>query len=158
MIAVVQRVQQATVTVDGEVVGSTGRGLCVLLGIERDDEPANARLMAARLAKLRIFPDEPFSAGAGASASASGKMNRSVVDIAGGILLVSQFTLAGDTSAGNRPSFTNAAPPAAAEPLYELVRDVLGTEYALPVGTGRFRATMSVAIVNDGPVTLILRA
>lgn len=144
MIAVVQRVSEASVTVDGEVVGAIGPGLCVLLGVERADDAAVAAAMAAKLAKLRIFAD------------ADGKMNRSVVDVGGGILLVSQFTLAGDTSGGNRPSFTAAAPPEQAEPLYEQVLAAL-RPLVTHVATGRFRNHMDVAIRNDGPVTLLLR-
>jgi D-tyrosyl-tRNA(Tyr) deacylase len=144
VIAVVQRVGEASVTVDGEVVGAIGAGLCVLLGVERADDAGTASAMAAKLAKLRIFAD------------AEGKMNRSVIDIGGGVLIVSQFTLAGDTSGGNRPSFTAAAPPEQAEPLYEQVVATL-RPLVTRVATGRFRTHMDVAIQNDGPVTLLVR-
>lgn len=168
MIAVVQRVSKASVSVartrsDGsglpsapdraaehEIVGEIGRGLCVLLGVEQGDGEREADAMAAKLVKLRIFPtsDGP---------DRDGKMNRSVVDVGGGILVISQFTLAGDTSGGNRPSFTNAAPPAIAEPLYErVVRGIRAT--GVPAETGRFRTHMVVSIVNDGPVTILVRA
>lgn len=132
-------------TVEGEVVGSISHGLCVFLGVETQDGPAASDAMAAKLARLRIFED------------AGGKMNRSVADLGGAILVVSQFTLAADTSRGNRPSFVHAAPPERAEPLYQRVVDLLATEHRLPVATGRFRATMKVAITNSGPVTIILR-
>ncbi len=147
MLAVVQRVSEASVTVGGEVVGAIGPGLCVLLGVMRSDGEREADLMAAKLAKLRIFSDE------------AGKMNRSVIDIAGSILLVSQFTLAGDTSGGNRPSFVEAAPPEVAEPLYRRVEDALRAAIgpAGSVATGRFRTHMDVRIANDGPVTIIVR-
>lgn len=134
--------------VDGEAVGTIGAGLCVLLGIERSDAAAQADTIATKLGKLRIFADD------------EGKMNRSVVDIAGGILLISQFTLAGDTSGGNRPSFTNAAPPEDAEPLYERVAARLRQDlerHGVHIATGRFRTHMRVEIVNDGPVTILVR-
>ncbi len=145
MLAVVQRVREASVTVEDIAVGAISLGLCVLLGVERGDDRDKARLMSAKLAKLRIFPDE------------ADRMNRSVVDVGGAILLVSQFTLAGDCSGGNRPSFTNAAPPESAEPLYEAVASGLRSEFGLTVATGRFRTTMDVRIVNHGPVTIIVR-
>jgi D-aminoacyl-tRNA deacylase len=147
MIAVVQRVSEASVTVEGEVVGAVGPGLCVLLGVVRSDGEREADLMAAKLAKLRIFSDD------------AGKMNRSVMDIGGSILLISQFTLAGETSGGNRPSFVEAAAPEVAEPLYRRVEDRL-RETIGPSGsvaTGRFRTHMDVRITNDGPVTIIVR-
>ena len=145
MIAVVQRVREASVTVAGEVVGAVAHGLCVLLGVERGDDDARAVAMAAKLAKLRIFVDD------------AGKMNRSVVDVGGAVLVVSQFTLAGDTSGGNRPSFVDAAPPEVAAPLYMRVVEGMRTTFGLAVATGRFRTSMEVHIVNDGPVTLIVR-
>jgi D-aminoacyl-tRNA deacylase len=145
VIAVVQRVARASVEVNGEVVGVIERGLCVLLGIERGDADAAAARMAAKIAKLRIFPDD------------ADKMNRSVQDVGGAALMVSQFTLAGDASGGNRPSFVTAAPPDEAAPLVERVCAALRTEHALPVATGRFQAHMLVRIENDGPVTIILR-
>lgn len=134
--------------VDGEAVGTIGAGLCVLLGIERSDTPAQADTIATKLGKLRIFADD------------EGKMNRSVLDIAGGVLLISQFTLAGDTSGGNRPSFTNAAPPEDAEPLYERVAVRLRRDlepHRVHIATGRFRTHMRVELVNDGPVTILVR-
>ncbi|MEM7339549.1 MAG: D-aminoacyl-tRNA deacylase [Actinomycetota bacterium] len=143
MRAVVQRVAEANVTVDGEVVGSIGPGLCVLLAATHGDTEREAVKIAGRLAKLRIFSD------------AEGKMNRSVIDTGGAVLVVSQFTLYGDTSSGNRPGYSNAARPEVAEPLIERavqeLRD-LGVEAA----TGRFRADMNVRLVNQGPVTLTL--
>jgi D-tyrosyl-tRNA(Tyr) deacylase len=141
--AVVQRVSRARVVVAGEVTGEIARGLLVLLGVGRDDGEADARGLADKVAALRIFED------------AAGKMNLAVGEVGGGVLVVSQFTLLGDARKGNRPSFTDAAPPEAANALYErfcaLVR-----EKGLPVATGVFRATMAVELVNDGPVTLLL--
>ncbi len=144
MIAVVQRVRSASVLVEGQVVGSIGVGLCVFVGVQRGDVEASATAMASKLAKLRIFPDS------------DGKMNRSVIEVGGGVLLVSQFTLAGDTSGGNRPSFIDAAPPEAAEPLYDRVVELLRSQVA-EVGTGRFRTHMDVMIHNDRPVTILVR-
>lgn len=143
MRAVVQRVSEASVTVDEEIVGQIGPGLMVLVGIVTDDTAADVDLIAGRLAGLRIFEDD------------DGKMNRSVADTGGGILLVSQFTLAGDARKGRRPSFVAAARPEVAEPLYErLVAAIEGQGVA--VQTGRFRTHMQVALVNDGPVTILL--
>jgi D-tyrosyl-tRNA(Tyr) deacylase len=144
MIAVVQRVSRASVTVADEVVGRVGVGLCVLVGVEVGDGAPEASKLAEKLAKLRIFADD------------SGKMNRSVRDVGGGILLVSQFTLAADTSEGNRPSFTRAAPPDVARPIFEAVVATL-RQLGIPTETGRFREHMAVSIENDGPVTIILR-
>jgi D-aminoacyl-tRNA deacylase len=138
MRAVVQRVAEAAVTVDGEPVGRIGPGLLVLLGVHRDDTEAQADRMAAKLLALRIFDDD------------DGRMSRSVVDRGGEILCVSQFTLYGDTRKGTRPSYAQAAPGDVAEPLYERVRDRLGAE------GGQFGARMGVSLVNDGPVTLIV--
>lgn len=143
MKAVVQRVSRASVTVDGEVVGEIGRGLLVLLGVAPADGDAEVRWMADKIAGLRIFPDD------------EGKMNRSVVDVGGGVLVVSQFTLFGDVKKGKRPSFIGAAPPEHAEPTYGRVCDALAAQ-GVPVARGRFRAAMDVALVNDGPVTLLL--
>ena len=143
MRAVVQRVSEASVTVDEEIVGQIGPGLMVLVGIVTDDTAADVDLIAGRLAGLRIFEDD------------DGKMNRSVADTGGGILLVSQFTLAGDARKGRRPSFVAAARPEVAETLYErLVAAIEGQGVA--VQTGRFRTHMQVALVNDGPVTILL--
>jgi D-tyrosyl-tRNA(Tyr) deacylase len=141
--AVVQRVKEAQVTVAGEVVGRVGRGLLVLLGVAKGDTDEDAETLAEKTAHLRIFPDE------------AGQMNRSVVDIAGGVLVVSQFTLLGDARKGRRPSYIGAAAPEEASRLYEVfvarVRAV-----GLQVATGVFRADMDVALVNEGPVTLLL--
>jgi D-aminoacyl-tRNA deacylase len=141
--AVVQRVTEAEVRVDGEVVGAIGPGLCALVGVTHEDTPAHAAKLAAKLFHLRVFDD------------ADGVMNRSLADTGGAALVVSQFTLYGDTSRGRRPSWVAAARPQHAEPLVDAVaRELrrLGAE----VATGRFRADMRVALVNDGPVTLVL--
>ena len=138
-----QRVTEAEVTVDGEVVGSIGRGLCVLVGMTHDDGVDRARKLAAKLVNLRVFDD------------ADGVMNRSLDEVGGGVLVVSQFTLYGDTSRGRRPSWIAAARPEQAEPLVEaLVSELRGL--GAEVATGRFRADMRVALVNDGPVTLVV--
>ncbi len=143
MRAVVQRVSRARVLVEGRVTGEIGRGLAVLVGVGKDDGEADARLLADKLAGLRVFED------------AEGKMNLAAGDVGGGILVVSQFTLLGDARKGNRPSFTDAAPLEAANAIYErfcaLVR-----EKGLPVGTGVFRAAMELELVNEGPVTILL--
>ena len=143
MRAVVQRVAEARVSGDGEPLGQIGAGLCVLLGVATTDTEALAAKMAGRLARLRIFPDE------------DGRFDRSVLDTGGAILLVSQFTLIADTSGGNRPSFSTAARPEQAEPLYELVAAELRA-LGVSVETGSFGAHMEVALVNDGPVTIVL--
>jgi D-tyrosyl-tRNA(Tyr) deacylase len=143
MRAVVQRVSRGEVRVDGAVVGAVGTGLVVLLGVARDDGEADARAMAEKLAGLRIFED------------AAGKMNLALAEVGGGLLLISQFTLLGDARKGNRPGFTDAAPPEAADVLYQQVGALL-REKGLPVATGIFRATMSVELVNEGPVTILL--
>ncbi|MFL6193963.1 MAG: D-aminoacyl-tRNA deacylase [Thermoanaerobaculia bacterium] len=142
MRVVIQRVSSASVTVAGEVVGEIGRGLLVLVGIERGDGPEAVRAAAGKLAGLRVFEDE------------AGKMNLDTAAVGGAFLVVSQFTLAGTVERGRRPSFDGAAPPAEAEPLVEaLVQDLRGRGFQ--VETGRFRAMMDVALVNDGPVTLV---
>jgi D-aminoacyl-tRNA deacylase len=143
MRAVCQRVTQARVTVDGAVTGEIGAGLVVLLGIERDDEPSEARRLARKVAQLRIFEDD------------GGKFTHSLVDTAGGALVVSQFTLIADTRKGNRPSFADAAPVEQAEPLYNQFCQAL-RDLGVPVETGVFGARMAVELVNDGPVTIIL--
>jgi D-tyrosyl-tRNA(Tyr) deacylase len=143
MRSVVQRVARAAVRVDRQVVGEVGHGLLVLLGVAQGDSDDDARWTADKLAQLRIFEDE------------AGKMNRSVMDVGGAILLVSQFTLLGDTRKGNRPSFVAAAPPEVAVALYESVAAMLRTR-GLPVAQGVFRAHMEVESVNDGPVTLVI--
>jgi D-tyrosyl-tRNA(Tyr) deacylase len=143
MIAVVQRVAEASVTVNSEVVGSIGHGLLVLLGIARGDSQSDAEWMARKLAALRVCAD------------AEGKMNLNVRDVGGGILLISQFTLLGDASRGNRPGLSGAEDPPAARSLYERVCGLL-EESSLPVARGRFGESMRVALVNDGPVTILL--
>ena len=144
MISVVQRVSQARVVVGGEIVGQIGAGLLVLLCAERGDADAQADKLLAKIVKLRIFSDE------------TGKMNRSVQDLAGGLLVVSQFTLAADVSGGNRPSFTGAAAPDEGRRLYDYF--VAQARLAHPkVETGQFAADMQVHLVNDGPVTIPLR-
>lgn len=140
---VVQRVTRASVTVDGEVTGKIGRGYMVLVGAEVGDTEADARLCADKLAGLRVFVDD------------EGKMNRSVLDVGGAILLVSQFTLLGDARHGRRPSFIAAARPEEAEPLLVTMKAML-EEKGLHVETGRFRAHMDVELVNDGPVTILI--
>lgn len=143
MRAVVQRVVQASVAVDESITGSIGKGLLVLLGIHQNDTSEKVVWMAEKIYKLRIFMDE------------EGKMNRSVGDIGGSILIVSQFTLYGDLKKGTRPSFIEAARPDAAIPIYEAMIHTL-RGFGLPVETGVFGAMMEVALVNSGPVTIIL--
>jgi D-aminoacyl-tRNA deacylase len=140
MRALVQRVSDASVTVDGDEVASIGRGLLVLLGVRQGDGEAEADRIAMKLLALRVFEDE------------AGTMNRSVGDVGGEVLCVSQFTLYGDTRKGNRPSFVEAAPSEEAKPLYERVRAALGAK------GGIFGARMDVALTNDGPVTLLIEA
>jgi D-tyrosyl-tRNA(Tyr) deacylase len=140
---VIQRVSEASVTVDDQVVGQIGAGLCILVGIGKDDNPTKAAALADKVKNLRIFADE------------LGKMNRSVAAIGGAILAISQFTLYADCRNGNRPSFTDAAPPAMAEKLYEVFAQQL-RDAGISVATGQFQAHMRVALVNDGPVTLVL--
>ena len=144
MIALVQRVSSASVRVGGEVVGEVGRGLLVLLGVVAGDTEAEGAWLAAKVARLRVFPDD------------GGRMNRSLQDVGGGALVVSQFTLAGDARKGTRPSYVRAAPPDVAEPLYEAFCDALSGHLGGAVARGVFGATMEVALVNDGPVTLWL--
>lgn len=143
MRAVLQRVRRARVVVGDEVVGEIGAGLLVLLGVAATDEPEEARWLADKVAGLRVFGD------------ADGKMNRSVEEADGAVLVVSQFTLYGDCRKGRRPSFIEAAGPEKAVPLYEEFVNGLMAR-GLPTATGRFGATMQVELVNDGPVTLIL--
>ncbi len=143
MRAVLQRVAQARVVIAGETVGAIQRGLLVLLGVERSDTPEDVAWLADKVAALRIFND------------AQGKMNVSVADVHGAVLVVSQFTLYGDCRKGRRPSFIDAAPPETAIPLYEAFVQALRAQ-GLPVATGRFGAMMQVELVNDGPVTLIV--
>jgi D-tyrosyl-tRNA(Tyr) deacylase len=140
--AVVQRVSSARVVVDGDVVGEIGAGLCVLLGISREDGAEEADRLAGRIARLRIFEND------------EGRFDRSLVDNGGAALVVSQFTLIADTAKGNRPSFSGAAQPDQAEPLYEAFCVALGQ--LVEVAAGRFGARMAVELVNDGPVTIAL--
>jgi D-tyrosyl-tRNA(Tyr) deacylase len=139
----VQRVSSARVRVSGEVTGEIGAGLCILVGVARGDGEATAARLAAKLARLRIFADE------------AGRFDRSVTDIGGAALVVSQFTLLADTAKGTRPSFSSAAPPEDAEPLYERVCEALET-LGVPVRRGVFGAKMEVELVNDGPVTIVV--
>lgn len=143
MRAVVQRVSQARVLVDGEVVGEIGAGLCVLLGVAREDGEDEARRLAGKVSRLRVFENQ------------DGRFDRSVLDAGGAVLAVSQFTLIADTEKGNRPSFSGAAAPDEAERLYELFCAAL-RDLGVGVATGRFGARMAVELVNDGPVTIVL--
>jgi D-aminoacyl-tRNA deacylase len=145
MRALVQRVRRARVVVDGEVIGAIGVGLCVLVGVTHDDNDADARKLAEKVWNLRVFPD------------ADGAMNVSLADAGGAALVVSQFTLYGDTTRGRRPSWVEAARPEQAEPLVEALVAAL-RDLGASVATGRFGADMQVELVNDGPVTLLLEA
>ena len=144
MWALLQRVQQASVTVEDQTIGQINHGLLILLCAERGDTDALADKMLAKILKLRIFSDE------------AGKMNRSVQDVGGGLLIVSQFTLAADVSSGNRPSFTSAAPPDEGRRLYEQFVEKARAAHPI-VQTGQFAADMKVALINDGPVTIPIR-
>ena len=143
MKAVVQRVSRARVRVDEEVGGEIGAGLCILLGVARGDDAAAAGRLAEKAARLRIFENE------------DGRFDRSLLDVGGEALVVSQFTLIADTAKGQRPSFTDAAPPKEAEPVYEAFCDAL-RELGVRVATGVFGARMAVELENDGPVTIVL--
>lgn len=143
MKAVLQRVQQSSVTVDGEIISSIHQGLLILLGIEQDDTPENVLPLCKKIANLRIFEDD------------QGKMNVSVLDINGEVLVISQFTLMANTQKGNRPSFVKAASPEIAQPLIAQFCSVL-REYGIPVKEGIFGAHMLVSLVNDGPITIWL--
>lgn len=143
MRAVIQRVSRAEVNVAGQTIGRIGPGLCVFLGIGKDDKQSNADHLAEKIKNLRIFEDE------------NGKMNRSVEEVRQEIMVVSQFTLYGDCRKGNRPSFSDAAPPEVAEKLYEYFVQRLRNA-GLKVETGQFKARMDVTLTNDGPVTLIV--
>jgi len=144
MRAVVQRVSEARVVVDGQVVGEIGRGLCVLIGAGAGDGDDDVAYLVSKLTGLRIFPD------------ADGKMNLSVMDVGGGVLAISQFTLFGDARKGRRPAFTSALEPTQAKVLYERVVAELRAAGVGEVGTGIFGADMKVSLVNDGPVTILL--
>jgi D-aminoacyl-tRNA deacylase len=145
MRAVVQRVSQARVVIDQQVVGQIGRGLIVLLGVAKTDSPEQARWLAEKIVTLRIFNDP------------EGKMNLDVAEVAGQVLVVSQFTLYGDCRKGRRPSFIDAAPPEIAIPLYEEFINGIKA-LGIPTATGQFGAMMQVELVNDGPVTLIVES
>jgi D-tyrosyl-tRNA(Tyr) deacylase len=142
MVALVQRVKEASVTVDDETVGQIDAGLLILIGVHERDTEAESTWLANKCAHLRIFPDD------------DGRMDRSVLDVGGEVLVVPQFTLYGDATQGNRPSFTDAAPPSRAEPLYEHFVDRVAATLDHPVPTGVFGAMMDVQLINDGPVTL----
>ena len=145
MIALLQRVSQASVTINREVVGEIKQGLAVLVGIEKQDTTRQADRLLQRILGYRIFPD------------ALGKMNLSLVDLGGGLLLVPQFTLAADTNKGMRPSFTPAADPKVGEQLFNYLVGIASSQFT-PVATGKFGADMQVALINDGPVTFTLRS
>ncbi len=143
MRALVQRVSSASVSAEGDEVAAIGSGLLVLLGVHEEDGPEQADRLAAKLLALRIFEDD------------EGRMNRSVADVGGEVLCVSQFTLYGDVRKGNRPSFVDAAPPEAAEPIYDVFCGALAA-LGVPVARGVFGARMVVELANDGPVTIVL--
>ncbi len=145
MITLIQRVTQAAVTVDAETVGAIGPGLLALVAIQPDDTPARAERLVERLLGYRVFEDD------------QGRMNRSLTDTGGGLLLVSQFTLAADTRKGMRPSFTSAAAPELGRQLFDLVVEIARSRHAT-VATGRFGAHMRIQLINDGPVTFWLEA
>jgi D-aminoacyl-tRNA deacylase len=144
MRAVLQRVKRASVTVEGNITGAIGEGLLVLLGIEEADTLEDMNWLAGKLVNLRIFNDE------------QGVMNRSLLEVGGGLLLVSQFTLFAATKKGNRPSYSRAAPPAIALPIYEKMIELLSAELGKPIQTGVFGADMKVELLNDGPVTIVI--
>jgi len=144
--AVIQRVANASVVVGDRTVGRIDRGLLALVGVERGDGPADVQYIAGKIRDVRVFED---------AADPAKHLNRSVQDVGGAVLVVSQFTLAGDCRKGRRPSFDDAAPPETARPLYENVVRELETS-GVPVATGEFQATMQISLVNDGPVTVLL--
>jgi D-tyrosyl-tRNA(Tyr) deacylase len=141
---IVQRVHEASVTIDHTIVGAIGKGLCVFVGMCHTDQQKDVAFLAKKVVRLRVFPD------------AAGKMSQSVVDIHGDIIIISQFTLYGNCKNGCRPDFTEAAPPSLAEPLYEAFVLEVERELGKPPQTGRFREKMDVALINDGPVTLVI--
>jgi D-tyrosyl-tRNA(Tyr) deacylase len=143
MKTVIQRVSYATVKVEDKLIGKCNRGYMILLGVENGDEQADVKQLAAKISKLRVFEDE------------EGRMNKSIMDVGGDILLISQFTLLADCRKGNRPSFINAAPPETAKPLYENFIEELRL-LGIPVQGGEFGADMKVELLNDGPVTILL--
>jgi D-aminoacyl-tRNA deacylase len=144
MRAVIQRVKHAKVEVNGRTIGEIGLGLLVLLGVTHDDGAADIDWLVKKIPQLRIFNDD------------QAKMNLSVEDVSGGILVVSQFTLYADAKKGNRPSYIRSAPPAVSVPLYEQFLETLRSRFQGPVATGEFGAMMDVSLLNDGPVTIIL--
>lgn len=143
MRAVIQRVSRSTVTADGQIVGRIDRGILVLLGVERGDGEPDARYLLGKIINVRIFEDD------------NGKMNRSLLEVGGSLMVVSQFTLLGDVRKGRRPSFVDAEEPENARRLYELFLNMAGDE-GVPVSGGVFQAMMEVSLTNDGPVTLII--
>ena len=146
MLSLIQRVTRASVEVEGRVVGEIGDGLLALVGVEPGDGPTQVQRMAQKLLGYRVFADD------------AGKMNRSLADIGGGLLLVSQFTLAADTRSGMRPGFSTAAPPEEAERVFNQLLQACRQQHPGRVETGRFGAHMVISLVNDGPVTFLLRA
>jgi len=144
MKVVLQRVSEASVTIDGEVVGTIVGGLCLFVGVGIGDAKTDVDYLTKKIARLRVYPDE------------NGKMSKSVVDVGGQILVISQFTLYGVCTKGCRPDFTQAAPPDVAESLYDYFLEKMQEEIGSPVQAGRFRQMMQVSLVNDGPVTLLL--
>ena len=145
MRTVIQRVSEASVRVDGKIIGEIGPGLLLLLGVERGDTENDAVWLSRKVARLRIFEDPD-----------SGQMARSLVDIGGGGLVISQFTLHASTKKGTRPSFTHAAPPLEAEALYERFLEIFRADLGRPIEAGTFGADMEVTLVNDGPVTILI--
>lgn len=141
---VLQRVSKASVTIEGKVKGAIGWGFLILLGIESEDDQSDIDWLCGKIARLRVFSDD------------DGKMNRSLEDMGGDVLVISQFTLHASTKKGNRPSYINAAPPEVAIPLYELFLKTLEGNLGKPVASGEFGADMKVALINDGPVTLTI--
>ena len=144
MIAVIQRVSESSVSIEGAVKGSISTGLMILLGVEEADTREDATWLSRKIANLRIFPDE------------AGVMNRSLVEVDGEALVISQFTLHASTKKGNRPSYIKAARPETAIPLYEAFKEQFSADIGKPVASGEFGADMKVALVNDGPVTIII--